>query len=180
MTTRVGQAADLVRHGENGWMVEPEDVDGLVGWTARVAGASEGEPAAVLERGHQLSPLAPGTRPCGARWRALLDGLVASGNVIDVGPARVGRYQPRRQPGWARLAVGGRPVPGVRVFYGHDRVPGPGERAAGGTVKMQKLAERVPEHTRRLLAALPRDDVASAATSARSSPSYGGAASPSS
>ena len=26
VTTRVGQAADLVRHGENGWMVEPEDV----------------------------------------------------------------------------------------------------------------------------------------------------------
>jgi glycosyltransferase involved in cell wall biosynthesis len=32
----------------------------------------------------------------------------------------------------------------VRVFYGHDRVPGPGERAAGGTVKMQKLAEAFP------------------------------------
>jgi len=32
----------------------------------------------------------------------------------------------------------------VHVFYGHDRVPGPGERAAGGTVKMQKLAARFP------------------------------------
>jgi glycosyltransferase involved in cell wall biosynthesis len=30
------------------------------------------------------------------------------------------------------------------VFYGHDRVPGPGERAAGGSVKMQKLASRFP------------------------------------
>jgi glycosyltransferase involved in cell wall biosynthesis len=38
--------------------------------------------------------------------------------------------------------VAGRARPGVRVFYGHDRIPGPGERAAGGTVKMQKLAER--------------------------------------
>ena len=30
VTTRVGQAMDLVRHGVNGWMVESEDVDGLV------------------------------------------------------------------------------------------------------------------------------------------------------
>ena len=34
--------------------------------------------------------------------------------------------------------------PGVRVFYGHDHVPAPGERAAGGTVKMQKLNARFP------------------------------------
>ena len=30
------------------------------------------------------------------------------------------------------------------VFYGRDRVPAPGERAAGGTVKIQKLAARFP------------------------------------
>jgi glycosyltransferase involved in cell wall biosynthesis len=30
------------------------------------------------------------------------------------------------------------------VFYGHDRVPAPGERAAGGTAKAQKLNERHP------------------------------------
>lgn len=29
VTTRVGQAVDLVEHGKNGWMVEPEDIDGL-------------------------------------------------------------------------------------------------------------------------------------------------------
>ena len=40
--------------------------------------------------------------------------------------------------------MAGKPGPGVRVFYGHDRVPAPGERAAGGTVKMQKLAEAFP------------------------------------
>lgn len=33
VTTRVGQAADLVVHGENGWMVEPEDAEGLAHWT---------------------------------------------------------------------------------------------------------------------------------------------------
>ena len=39
VTTRVGQAADLVRHGENGWMVEVEDVDGLAPWVVHVADA---------------------------------------------------------------------------------------------------------------------------------------------
>jgi glycosyltransferase involved in cell wall biosynthesis len=30
------------------------------------------------------------------------------------------------------------------VFYGHDRIPGPGERVAGGTAKFQRLAQRFP------------------------------------
>jgi glycosyltransferase involved in cell wall biosynthesis len=62
---------------------------------------------------------------------------------MDLSLARAGRYT-RAGTRWARLLVGGRPAPGVRVFYGHDRVPGPGERAAGGSVKMQKLASRFP------------------------------------
>jgi glycosyltransferase involved in cell wall biosynthesis len=32
----------------------------------------------------------------------------------------------------------------VRVFYGHDDVPSPGEPVAGGTAKFQKLAARFP------------------------------------
>jgi glycosyltransferase involved in cell wall biosynthesis len=32
----------------------------------------------------------------------------------------------------------------VRVFYGHDLVPGPDDAAAGGTAKFQKLATRFP------------------------------------
>jgi glycosyltransferase involved in cell wall biosynthesis len=32
VTTRVGQAMDLVRHGQNAWMVEPGDVEGLAHW----------------------------------------------------------------------------------------------------------------------------------------------------
>ena len=76
VTTRVGQASDLVRHGENGWMVEPEDVDGLVGWTRHVAGAGEGElepsstPARRVAEENSYGALRP-------RWRALLDGFVA-------------------------------------------------------------------------------------------------------
>ena len=56
--------------------------------------------------------------------------------------ARYGRAASR----WARLLVGGRAAAGLRVFYGWDRIPGPGERAAGGTAKLQKLAARWPNH----------------------------------
>jgi glycosyltransferase involved in cell wall biosynthesis len=62
---------------------------------------------------------------------------------VDLSLARAGRYG-RAAGRWARLLVSGRARPGVRVFYGHDRVPRPGERAAGGTAKAQKLAERFP------------------------------------
>ena len=62
---------------------------------------------------------------------------------MDLSLARAGRYA-RAGARWARLLVAGKPAPGMRVFYGHDRVPVPGERAAGGSVKMQKLAARFP------------------------------------
>jgi glycosyltransferase involved in cell wall biosynthesis len=45
---------------------------------------------------------------------------------------------------WARLLADVRPHPGLRVSYGWDRVPAPGEPATGGTAKLQKLAERWP------------------------------------
>jgi len=47
VTTRVGQAMDLVRHGENGWMVEVEDAGGLADWAGRVL--RDGAPASVLD-----------------------------------------------------------------------------------------------------------------------------------
>jgi glycosyltransferase involved in cell wall biosynthesis len=65
--------------------------------------------------------------------------------VTDLSPARAGRYW-RAASRWTRLLAAGRARPGIRVFYGHDRVPAPGERAAGGTAKAQKLAERFPNH----------------------------------
>ncbi len=64
---------------------------------------------------------------------------------MDLSAARFGRYA-RAGTRWARLLATGRPAPGVRLFYGHDRVPEEGERAAGGSVKMQKLAARFPNH----------------------------------
>ena len=76
VTTRVGQAADLVRHGENGWMVEPDDVEGLVTWVIHVADATATELTRVLEAGRVLAEECSyeALRP---RWRALLDGFVA-------------------------------------------------------------------------------------------------------
>jgi glycosyltransferase involved in cell wall biosynthesis len=62
---------------------------------------------------------------------------------VDLSPARFARYG-RAGARWVRLLVSGKAKPGLRVFYGHDLVPAPGERAAGGTAKAQKLAERFP------------------------------------
>jgi glycosyltransferase involved in cell wall biosynthesis len=75
VTTRVGQAADLVRHGENGWMVEPEDVDGLVAWTLHVAEARDGELDGILDVGREVAE-ENSYDALRTRWRALLDGFV--------------------------------------------------------------------------------------------------------
>jgi glycosyltransferase involved in cell wall biosynthesis len=56
---------------------------------------------------------------------------------------RAGRYL-RAALRWLRLLGARRPAPGLRVSYGHDRVPGPGEPVAGGTAKFQRLAARFP------------------------------------
>jgi glycosyltransferase involved in cell wall biosynthesis len=45
---------------------------------------------------------------------------------------------------WSRLLVRPGNASGVRVFYGHDRVPAPGEPVAGGSAKFQRLAQRFP------------------------------------
>ena len=62
---------------------------------------------------------------------------------MHLGPARVGRYG-RAAARWTRLLTAGRARPGLRVFYGWDRIPGAGEPVAGGTAKLQKLAARWP------------------------------------
>ncbi len=66
---------------------------------------------------------------------------------VDLSPARAARYG-RAAARWAQLLASGKAEPGLRVSYGHDLVPAPGERAAGGTAKMQKLAARFPNHPR--------------------------------
>jgi glycosyltransferase involved in cell wall biosynthesis len=61
--------------------------------------------------------------------------------------SRAARYA-RGAARWGRLLVSPRAhrSPGVRVFYGHDRVPGPGEAVSGGSAKVQRLATRFPNH----------------------------------
>jgi glycosyltransferase involved in cell wall biosynthesis len=74
VTTRVGQAMDLVRHGENGWMVEVEDVDGLARWTEHAALRPMGLPnlLAAARRTAEANSLVAQI----PLWRRLLDGFV--------------------------------------------------------------------------------------------------------
>jgi glycosyltransferase involved in cell wall biosynthesis len=76
VTTRVGQAADLVRHRENGWIVDSEDVDGLVLWTVHVAESDDLDRVLAAGRATAEANSYPALQP---RWRALLDGFVALG-----------------------------------------------------------------------------------------------------
>jgi glycosyltransferase involved in cell wall biosynthesis len=78
VTTRVGQAADIVRHGENGWLVDVEDVDGLVEWTAHISRAPAGAVDAVLAAGRATAEASSydSLRP---RWGELFRGFVTTG-----------------------------------------------------------------------------------------------------
>jgi glycosyltransferase involved in cell wall biosynthesis len=76
VTTRVGQAADLVQHDVNGWMVEVEDVEALTDAVVHVAHEPVEELEHVRAAGRATAEINsyPALRP---RWRALLDGFVA-------------------------------------------------------------------------------------------------------
>lgn len=76
VTTRVGQAIDLVRHAENGWVTDVDDVDSLARWTAYVAEQSSGSLERVVEAG-RATAVANSYAALRPRWRALLDGFVA-------------------------------------------------------------------------------------------------------
>ena len=65
---------------------------------------------------------------------------------MSVDRARAGRYL-RAGWRWARLVVSKPSSNGLRVFYGHDRIPGDGEPVAGGTAKFQRLARRFPNNS---------------------------------
>jgi glycosyltransferase involved in cell wall biosynthesis len=72
VTTRVGQAPELVEHGSNGWLVDVDDVDALAEWTIRVRageaahGAEAGRATAERNALERLDPA----------WDALLAGFV--------------------------------------------------------------------------------------------------------
>jgi glycosyltransferase involved in cell wall biosynthesis len=63
-------------------------------------------------------------------------------------PSRVRRWS-RTAMRWRRILAGrAAQREKVRVFYGHDHIPGANEAASGGTVKFQRLQEEVPNAPR--------------------------------
>jgi glycosyltransferase involved in cell wall biosynthesis len=55
VTTRVGQAMDIVKHGQNGWMVDIEDIDGLAHW-AKYVHQNQGHALdVILQNGYQTT-----------------------------------------------------------------------------------------------------------------------------
>ncbi len=129
-------------------MVDVEDAEAL---TAAVVARREGAGRRARRASAPPAESRPRTTPTrrsargGARSSTASSRCARGSDAMDLSPARAGRYW-RATSRWGRLLVAGRAKPGIRVFYGHDRVPRPGERAAGGTAKAQKLAERFPNH----------------------------------
>jgi glycosyltransferase involved in cell wall biosynthesis len=76
VTTRVGQATDLVRTGENGWLCDVEDAEGLAEAAVRVAQAPAAELAPTLDAARETAEACSwhALRP---RWAALFRGFVA-------------------------------------------------------------------------------------------------------
>jgi len=73
VSTRVGQAQDLVAHGRNGWLVDVEDAEALAGWATRVR---DGVDPALLRAGRATAEQFALERLDGA-WARLLVGFVA-------------------------------------------------------------------------------------------------------
>ena len=79
VTTRVGQATDLVSHSRNGYIVDVDDAHGIADWAGYVAEAPDETLARLAATGRataeqcSFDALAP-------RWRELLTGFVSLGD----------------------------------------------------------------------------------------------------
>ena len=132
---RAGQAPDVVEDGVTGLLVEVEDAEGSpTGSSASTTTASRDEPSRW--------PGAPRPSATTTSCSTCSAGLLrASPSMVDGRrAARYGRAA-RRQ---ARLLAGGRPRAVRRASSTAGTIPAPGEPVAGGTAKLQKLAERWP------------------------------------
>jgi glycosyltransferase involved in cell wall biosynthesis len=81
VTTRVGQAMDLVRHGENGWMTPVDDVDGLTHWAKWCLDHSDDRTRAVAAglataEANSYTSQAP-------LWQNFLNGFVSGAEDCD-------------------------------------------------------------------------------------------------
>ena len=75
VTTRVGQAMDLVRSGENGFMVDVEDVEGLVHFVERVRELDGKGLQALLSAGRATAEANAWDRQ-GPLWKDFFDGVL--------------------------------------------------------------------------------------------------------
>jgi glycosyltransferase involved in cell wall biosynthesis len=73
VATRVGQAMDLIRHQDNGWIVDVEDAAGLAKWSGEVL--RNGAPTAVLDAAHETA-IANSYDQQVPLWDRLFDGFV--------------------------------------------------------------------------------------------------------
>jgi glycosyltransferase involved in cell wall biosynthesis len=76
VTTRVGQAADLVVDGSNGWLVDVEDVEALAGRVVGVAGGAASPELLARARATAEENAYERQRPL---WRGFFEGLVSIG-----------------------------------------------------------------------------------------------------
>jgi glycosyltransferase involved in cell wall biosynthesis len=75
VTTRVGQAADLVEHSRNGYVVDVGDANGLADWAGYVAEAPDETLARLAAAGRETAQ-ASSYEALAPRWRELLTGFV--------------------------------------------------------------------------------------------------------
>jgi len=76
VSTRVGQAMDLIRHGENGWLTQPEEHEGLAHW-AEYAIHNRQSISNILKRGRVTAEENTYTAQL-PLWREFMRGFVES------------------------------------------------------------------------------------------------------
>ena len=74
VSTRVGQAQEIVEHGRNGLLVGVEDAEGLAGWAARVR--DDADLAATLRTVGRSTAETYALERLDPRWAALLEEFV--------------------------------------------------------------------------------------------------------
>jgi glycosyltransferase involved in cell wall biosynthesis len=74
VTTRVGQAMDLVQHEGNGWMVDSEDVEGLAHWAEKAVRQRETTAGVLLQGRHTAE--ANSYESQFPLWRKFMEGFV--------------------------------------------------------------------------------------------------------
>ncbi|HLO18483.1 MAG TPA: glycosyltransferase family 4 protein [Anaerolineales bacterium] len=75
VTTRVGQAMDLVKHGENAWVVKVEDVEGLAYWSSVALSQSDSAKIEMKQSARQTAEANSYTAQI-PLWEKFMEGFV--------------------------------------------------------------------------------------------------------